>query len=99
MYILHAATEWDERKRLANIAKHSIDFIRAAKIFEGWVLVVGERIHGSGEKRFSALGETENLILYVVYTWRGESLRIIIARRAGPHERKKYYASRDARSP
>jgi uncharacterized DUF497 family protein len=27
--------EWDEEKRLSNIAKHGFDFIRAARLFGG----------------------------------------------------------------
>ena len=27
--------EWDEEKRLSNIAKHGFDFIRAARLFDG----------------------------------------------------------------
>jgi uncharacterized protein len=93
MYILIAGAEWDERKRLSNLIKHGIDFIRASKVFEGRILTVERRQHGSGEERFSVLGKTENVVLYVVYTRRGDNLRIISARRAGRHERERYYES------
>jgi hypothetical protein len=89
--------EWDERKRLANIAKHRIDFVDARRIFEGRVLVNQELRRDYGEDRFSALGEFENRVFYVIYTRRGDSIRIISARRAGRYEREKYYASLNAR--
>jgi uncharacterized protein len=41
------------------------------------------------EQCFVILGaEATGRILVVVYTWRGNDIRLISARRAGPHERK-----------
>ena len=38
--------EWDEEKRDANIKKHGVDFIRAAKIFSNpvWNVLMSVRI-------------------------------------------------------
>jgi uncharacterized DUF497 family protein len=85
--------EWDEKKRLSNIEKHGIDFFDAVKIFDGTVLVREERRRDYGEERFSAVGDVDGRILYVVYTPRGGKLRIITARRAGRDEREGYYKS------
>ncbi len=30
--------EWDEQKRLSNLEKHGIDFIRACQIFDGYTV-------------------------------------------------------------
>jgi uncharacterized DUF497 family protein len=35
--------EWDEQKRLTNIAKHRLDFVRAAMIFEGPIVEIPQR--------------------------------------------------------
>jgi len=44
------------------------------------------------EQRFVALGVGATArLLVVVYTYRGENIRIISARPAKPHEREKYY--------
>jgi uncharacterized protein len=94
MYILYAGAEWDEDKRLANVLKHGVDFVDAARIFEGRVEVTEECQREYGENGFSALGEFEERLFYVVYTRRGDNLRIISARRAGRHERGTYYKGR-----
>jgi uncharacterized DUF497 family protein len=86
--------EWDEKKRLSNIAKHGIDFADAATIFDGYFVELLQRQREYGEERIGALGRLEEEILFVVYTWRGERRRIISARRARRDERKKYYQNR-----
>lgn len=67
--------EWDETKATANLNKHGIDFVRAAKIFRGPVF---EALNGrdyEGEQRIKAIGETDGLHLVVIYTWRGSARR------------------------
>jgi hypothetical protein len=45
------------------------------------------------ERRFVTLGMgAAGRLLVVVYTWRGENIRIISARPAAPHERNQYRA-------
>ena len=83
--------EWDERKRLANIAKHKIDFLKATSIFAGPVVEFVQTARDYGEERIGALGKTDESILWVVYTWRGKRRRILSARKAGSDEREKYY--------
>ena len=43
-----------------------------------------------GEKRYIGIGIVDDLVLTVIYTLRGETCRIISARRAKRHERKTY---------
>jgi|SRR5579872_3890407 len=85
--------EWDDNKRLSNIEKHGVDFVRAASIFEEWFLDQPQVKRDSGEERFAAIGKTGDLILYVVYTWRENRRRIISARQAGRDEREEYNQS------
>lgn len=58
--------EWDERKRLSNISKHGIDFLRAAELMNGSHAVVpaGSR----PEERFLATGLVGGLLVTAVYT-------------------------------
>jgi uncharacterized DUF497 family protein len=43
------------------------------------------------EERFVTLGsDASGGILVVVFTWRGDDIRLISARPANPHERQKY---------
>ena len=85
--------EWDEKKRLANIAKHGIDFIVAASIFDRPVLEYAQPKRDYGEERIAAIGRAGEGILYVIYTWRDYRRRIISARRANEDEREEYYKS------
>lgn len=80
--------EWDERKRLANIDKHGIDFLDAVTALMR--PHAEKRTDRDGEVRILAVcPETERLIA-VIYTMRGETCRIISARAARKHEREKY---------
>jgi hypothetical protein len=83
--------EWDEAKRLGNIEKHGIDFIRAQRIFDGPVLV--RQLPYGREDRWIAIGLVDGREIAVVYTFRGEAIRIISARRARRNERQAYQAS------
>lgn len=85
--------EWDEPKRRANITKHGIDFVAAAKIFDGPLLERMDERRAYGERRIQALGDLDGRILHVVYTWRGDNRRMISARRARRDERRDYYES------
>ena len=83
--------EWDENKRRSNLSKHGIDFVDAAKIFNSSVLERVDNRYDYDETRIVTLGEVNGVVLFVVYTRRGEVRRIISARRATKGERNKYY--------
>lgn len=83
--------KWDERKRRANLAKHGIDFADLEPLFEGPVSDKPDLRRDYGEARRIAVGGVGGLIVSVVYTWRGETRRIISARRANRHEREDFY--------
>jgi len=68
--------EWDEQKRHTNIAKHGVDFVAAARVFDGPILEVEDRRRDYAEMRFLALGEIAGQAITVVYTWRGRRRRI-----------------------
>jgi uncharacterized DUF497 family protein len=80
--------ELDEKKRLKNIEKHGIDFPRAA-------VALGEphiesRSHRNGEVRTLAIYPSSGNLIAIVYTMRDVTCRIISARPAHRHERRKY---------
>jgi uncharacterized protein len=83
--------EWDENKRLANIQKHGIDFIDAAKVFEGDTITVEDERVGYGEQRFITLGLLKGIVIAVVHTERGDVTRIISARKATKYEAITYF--------
>jgi uncharacterized DUF497 family protein len=82
--------EWSEQKRLENLRKHGIDFLDAKEIWQGEVLEVPSEQQAHGEQRHIAYGVLEGRIIAVVFTWRGDSRRLISARRARRHERQDY---------
>ena len=83
--------EWDEAKSQDNLEQRGFDFEYAARIFKGGDLLEYEdRRRHYGERRIVAIGEIEGETLFVVYTWRGCSRRIISARLASRRERDAY---------
>lgn len=84
--------EWDEEKRLINIAKHGIDFVDAASIWLGDVIDPLHEREVEGEERKLALGAAgrDETIIAIVYTVREGTRRLISARRARRYERKNY---------
>ena len=83
--------EWNEEKRRSNLAKHGVDFLRACQIFRGPTVDYEDTRYYYGEERFVAIGKTNGEFLTVVYTWRGEVIRLISARKATKNERRIYY--------
>ncbi|WP_294157577.1 BrnT family toxin [uncultured Selenomonas sp.] len=87
--------EWDENKNRKNIAKHGIDFKMATQVFEDErLLEFPDDQHSEYEERYLAIGNVKHMImiLTVVYTERGDAIRIISARRATKREEARYHA-------
>ncbi len=83
--------EWDETKRLTNIRKHGIDFVDLPDLFDGNIITVEDDRYDYGEQRFVTLGLLQSRILVVVHTERGNSIRIISARKATKYEQQVYF--------
>ena len=83
--------EWDPAKARANLAKHGVSFADAALALEDELaLTIGEEARG-GEQRFVSMGaDPLGRLLVVVFTSRGDRLRIITARKATRQERLRY---------
>jgi len=82
--------EWDPKKAAANLRKHGVQFADAVPVFEDElaVTVAEETDH---EQRWVTLGQDSlGGIPVVVYTRRGERIRINSARRATANERRRY---------
>lgn len=84
--------EWDNQKAKRNLSKHKVSFEEAATIFGDTLsLTIEDPLHSDDEERFVAIGESsQQRLLVVVHTERGDNIRIISARLATPHERKTY---------
>jgi uncharacterized protein len=84
--------EWDPVKAAANIRRHGVSFDQAALAFRDLFSVEWIDLRESyGEERVILLGTSQGQILTVVYTERGERIRIISARRATKDEQDRYF--------
>lgn len=84
--------EWDENKAQSNLAKHGVSFGEAATVFgDPLSLTIPDPAHSQVEHRFIILGQShQRKLLVVVYTERGDNIRVISARHASRRERKAY---------
>jgi uncharacterized DUF497 family protein len=81
--------EWDENKRLSNLEKHKVDFMRMKLVFDGRPVTNTENL-GGDELRYLTTAEIDEIFYTVVWTQRGETRRLISARRASDAERRNY---------
>jgi hypothetical protein len=85
--------EWDPKKADANLRKHHVPFLKAIEVFKDPSRL--ERPDDSddyGEDRWVTIGCAERTVLSVVFTFRGERIRLISARRANRDEQRIYWA-------
>ncbi len=90
--MINDAFEWDEAKATDNYAKHGVSFETAIRVFDDVFAI--ERVDDRedyGENRYSVLGMVDDRLLYVAYTVREGTIRIISARGAEPYERREYH--------
>ena len=84
--------EWDPAKAQANLRKHKVPFLMACEVFKDSSRL--ERLDVSSdydEERWIVLGRVEQTILSVVFTQRGQRIRLISARRANRNEQQNYW--------
>lgn len=82
------ASHWDTAKAKRNLQKHGIDFADAVGVLEDDRALTIEDSSSEGEQRWVSIGmDWLGRVLVVVYTWRGDTIRLISARPATPRER------------
>lgn len=84
--------EWDEAKRQSNLVKQGVDLLDAALIFEGPVIMRPDDRRDYGEERYRAIGLVGDDCFEVVFTWRGDNIRLIAAWKGGQRVRRDYQA-------
>jgi uncharacterized DUF497 family protein len=83
--------EWDPAKARRNLEKHGVDLADAVGALEDELALTVEDTHSVTEERFVTLGvDSTGQLLVVVYSWRGERIRLISARKATGRERRQY---------
>jgi uncharacterized DUF497 family protein len=83
---------WDERKDKRNLKKHGVSFEEASTVFgDPLARTIHDPLHSEIEDRFVSIGESvSRRLLVVVFTDRGDQIRIISARAATGRETKDY---------
>lgn len=83
--------EWDRTKASSNLQKHGVDFAEAALALTDPMALTMPDPDSYAEERFLTLGaDPQGKLLVVAYAWRGDTARIISARKATPRERRQY---------
>jgi uncharacterized protein len=90
--------EWDERKRRSNVIKHGIDFSDATEAFYDSTAYTFRSFHPKGEQRYVIVGPMRGVLIAVIFTLRGEAIRIISARAARRSERQTYGAATEKKA-
>jgi uncharacterized DUF497 family protein len=83
--------EWDEKKRLANLRKHGLDFRDCPRLFSGPVITWLDVRFDYGEPRFITTGILDGRIVAAVHTERRHIIRIVSMRKASRHEETHYF--------
>ena len=84
--------EWDPVKAQANLRKHKVPFLVACEAFkDGNRLEFSDFSSEYNEERWIVLCRVGQNVLSVVYTQRGQRIRLISARRADTHEQRTYW--------
>ena len=82
--------EWDSKKAISNLRKHGINLADAVHVLEDEIAITIVDDYPY-EDRFITLGmDALERILVVVYTWRGNRIRNISARKATAREVNQY---------
>ena len=87
--------EWDDVKAVINLKKHGVPFELAARTFFDPLRVERHDDRDAYlEDRFVSIGLVGEVALAVAYTVRGDSIRIVSARKAERHEQASYWKNR-----
>ncbi len=89
-YNLSIDYQWDDNKAKSNLKKHKVDFADAVTVFGNDLAITVEDVDPD-EERYITIGiDALGRILVVVYTLRGEAIRLISARKATKGEQRVY---------
>ena len=84
--------DWDSAKAQANLIKHGISFSEVEPAFyDEFALSMPDVLSSLSEERFVLIGrDALNRLLTVSYMYRGETIRLISARKSTKAERTAY---------
>ena len=82
--------EYDPAKRAKTLAERGLDMERAGEVFDAPHLTVPDQRYEYGEDRFVTLGHLDRRLVVLVWTWRGQNIRIMSMRKANAREQARY---------
>jgi len=84
--------EWEQAKAITNAKKHGVTFEEALTVFyDPLAATFDDPDHSRGERRFITMGySVGGRLLAVCHTERRGVVRLITARKATAHERKRH---------
>ena len=83
---------WDEKKRLANIKVHGLDFFGCEAIWDDFTVTREDVREKYREQRLVVFGRLNRQIVVLVYTERRRGPHIISLRKAEKYETRYYIA-------
>ncbi len=88
----HIEFEWDPAKAERNIRRHQITFEEAVTAFDDeYAIIFADEAHSFDEPRDVLIGYSNRAhLLTVIFTERGDVVRLISARQATRGEKKRY---------
>jgi uncharacterized protein len=82
--------EWDENKRIANLAKHGVDFLDPEDFDWSSAIETIDDHFDYLEDRWIALGYIDSRLHVLIYIMRSGNIRLISLRKANMRERDYY---------
>jgi len=82
--------EWDENKAARNLRHHGVAFESVADFAWGEATIIEDDRKDYGERRWMAYGPIGERLHCLVFTVRGERIRVISLRKANSREVKRY---------
>jgi len=82
---------WSEAKCAANLKAHGLDFVDAARVFEGATYTFEDDRFSYGEQRFVTLGLLAGIPVSVIHTETEHEIRVISFRKATKREAQIYF--------
>lgn len=81
---------FDQAKRLKTLNERGLDFADSSKVFEGPHLTIEDDRADYGETRFFTVGWLNQRLVVIVWTERGNCMRIISMRKANEREQRAF---------
>lgn len=87
---------WDEKKRLANIKAHRLDFVGCEAIWDDFTVTREDVRQVYSEQRLVTFGRLNRQVVVLVYAERRRGPHIISLRKAEKYEARYYIAEAKA---